>query len=257
MGTVLNTNQVWIDSHSHLSALEAKELDSAMVQAKQAGIGSVLMGGLDPKEWAQQEELQKKYPELWLSFGLHPYFVADHSQEECEAALNQLALRLPKAQALGETGLDFRPHIMKDSRDRQLDFFQEQLELSVFAGKPCVLHVVQAFDEAFRMVEMTEGLRGFVHGFNGSLSKAQKWAAKGLAISVGAQVLRPDNDRLHQCVLKISEDFLMVESDDLPPISIIKVAEKIAEIRGVTPETILAKSRDNLLRIFGHAGTNI
>lgn len=252
----MNTNQVWIDSHSHLSALNSEELDSAIVQARGAGIGTILLGGLDPKEWSRQEEIRKKYPQVWMSFGLHPYFVADQSDQDCESALDQLAKRISQAHALGEAGLDFRPHIMKDSKDRQLDLFREQMELSVFSGKPAVLHVVQAFEEAFRIVELTEGARGFVHGFNGSIAKAEKWASLGFPVSVGAAVLKPDNQRLHQAVLKISEEFLMVESDDLSPISILSVAEKIAEIRGVTPKAILDKSRDNLLRIFGHARTH-
>lgn len=259
----MNTNQVWIDSHSHISSLLKSEdplalveLDQTMVQAKQAGIGPIVMGGIDPTEWNLQEKIQKKYPEVWPVFGLHPYFVADQSEEECERAIDDLARRLSKVKALGETGLDFRPHIMKDSKDRQLDFFQAQLELSVFAGKPAVLHVVQAFEEALKMVEHTPGAWGFVHGFNGPISKAEEWVRLGFGISVGAAILKPDNERLRQTVLKISGEFLMVESDDLPPISIISIAEKIAEIRGVTKEIILGKSRDNLLRIFKHAGTD-
>lgn len=231
----------------------------ALERARDHGIGALLQGGVSPQDWQTQKMKCQKFsgqglPEIWPCFGLHPYFVADHSQEECETALDQLSLEISQAFALGETGLDFRPHILKDSRDRQLDMFHQQLELAKFANKAVVLHVVQAFDEALRMVEIVEDLRGFVHGFNGSAAKARQWCALGFGLSIGDRVLRDDNQRLHQAVLQIPADFLLVESDDQEPISIIAVAEKIALIRGVTKEEILDKSQANLRRILHEPG---
>ena len=89
------------------------------------------MGGVNPSEWLRQIELKREFPENFgTCFGLHPYFVSDHSVEDCEAALDQLALVLPQAMALGETGLDFRPHIMKDSQILQIEMFESQIELA-------------------------------------------------------------------------------------------------------------------------------
>ncbi len=256
----MKSNQVWIDSHSHLSNPERVQTDSQLVQtiteARALGIQNILLGGISPLEWDLQDQLAGRFPEIWRSYGLHPYFVAENSEEDCEIALNELAHRIPKAHALGETGLDFRPHIMKDSKDRQLDLFHSQLELAKFAGKPVVLHVVQAFEEALRMVELIGDLRGFVHGFNGSLAKARAWWKLGLGISVGGAALKPDNLRLHQAIQEIPAEFLLVESDDLEPKAILQVAEKISQIRGVTKEVILDKSRDNLLRILNGNATN-
>lgn len=256
----MKSNQVWIDSHSHLFNKPDVGDDSYLVQvlerARQSGIQNVLQGGIDPQDWDRQEALSARHPEIWTSFGIHPYFVADHTEPECEVALNELARRISSARALGETGLDFRPHIMKDSQSRQLDYFHAQLDLAKFANKAVVLHVVQAFEEAFKMVETLEEIHGFVHGFNGSAQKALAWCELGIGISVGAAALKPENERLHQALRAIPEDFLMVESDDLEPISIIQVAEKISSIRKVTKEVILGKSRDNLLRILNANRSN-
>ena len=97
----------------------------------------------------RQIELKREFPENFgTCFGLHPYFVSDHSVEDCEAALDQLALVLPQAMALGETGLDFRPHIMKDSQILQIEMFESQIELAKAFQKPLVLHIVQAHEKA-------------------------------------------------------------------------------------------------------------
>lgn len=260
---------VWIDSHSHLSQAHLEKGEQAFVQdyqtARAAGVQAFLQGGTDPENWLLQLELKKRFPALLLGLGLHPYFVADHSQDECDQALDQLAGLAYDTWVLGETGLDFRTRYLHegtalDSRDRQLECFQNQIDLAVFLEKPLVLHVVRAFDEAHRMIEFSQARRGIVHGFNGSVPQAEAWVRLGFAISVGAQILKPDNLRLQQAVQACNPDFLLVESDDLAPISILQVADKIAQLKSgkhdqkqggpVTREQILDKSTSNLLRIL-------
>lgn len=260
---------VWIDSHSHLSEAHGEKGEQSFVQqyqdAKAAGVQAFLQGGTNPENWVQQIELKKRFPGLLLGLGLHPYFVADHSQEECDQALDQLAVLASQAWVIGETGLDFRTRYLHeglplDSRDRQFECFQNQIDLAVFMEKPLVLHVVRAFDEAHRMIEFSKARSGIVHGFNGSARQAQAWVQLGFAISVGAKILEADNLRLQQAVQACDPDFLLVESDDLAPITILQVADKIAQIKSpkqgqknegsVTRNQILDTSTNNLLRIL-------
>lgn len=256
----------WIDAHSHLADPRwGGDVDAALAEAMKLGIGFFLQGGVGPEDWAAQEQLKKKYPDqIGLCFGLHPYWVAEHDDEICDIAIDSLAHVLPNAMALGEAGLDFRPHIMKDSRERQIGLFQQQLELAEVTQLPLVLHLVQAHEDAFNIFNVwgvpTAG--GLVHSFNASAHVAHEYIRRGLLLSVGGPVVRPDNHKLHQAVKQMPLEYLLIETDSPdqpppaykgernPPSSLWEVAKAVAAIRGMTPNEILDITASNFRRLF-------
>lgn len=260
----VNQSQGWVDCHSHLADPRLSlTVDQVIARAQGRGIGQFLQGGVGPEDWQLQKKLQQKHPGVQLCFGLHPYWVADHSDDECELALDQLSREINQAKALGETGLDFRPHIMKDSQARQISVFEDQLELAKISHKPLVLHVVQAFDMVIRILEL-RGLGdagGFLHSFNGSAVEAKAYLEMGLLLSFGGPVCRMDNVRLHQSVQATPLEKILIESDspDQPPPrfqgqsnepeSIWDVAEMIGKLKGKTAQEILDISSQNLRKL--------
>lgn len=256
----------WIDAHGHLADLRWQgQTDRLIQEAGALGISFFMQGGVDPEDWQRQRDLKKAHPQaIGLCFGLHPYWVAEHEEEDCERALDHLAHALPEALALGETGLDFRPHIMKDSQELQIHIFEQQLELAEAAGKPVVLHLVQAHEQSLRIMDIW-GLppkKGLVHSFNGSSKKAQDFLARGLYLSVGGPVCRKENQKLHQAVREIPLEFLLIESDTPdqgpprfagelnPPESIWEVARTIGALKELDPAEILDITTSNFKRLF-------
>lgn len=255
-----------IDAHSHLADLRFENIVEQVIhQAHAQGVGYFLQGGVGPEDWQRQRSLAAKFQGLvGTCFGLHPYWVSDHSATACEEALDELTSLLPFAQAVGELGLDFRPKIVGDRHSHQLDYFEKQLELAHFINKPVVLHIVQAHDEALAVLDhwALPQAGGFVHSFNGSFHKAQDFLQKGLLISVGGPVCRPDNMRLHQAVKEIPIEKLLIESDspDQPPFphqgnlnrpeSIFEVAKALGVIKSLDPEEILEITTANFKRLF-------
>lgn len=262
----MSTQALWIDSHCHLAdprweGLRAEQINLALAK----GIGFFMQGGIGPEDWDTQLQIAKEFPDrIGLCFGLHPYWVADHSDAECEAGLDRLVRYLPKAQALGELGLDFRPHIMKDTRERQIDIFTQQLELAEVTERPYVLHIVQAHEEALRVLYMFKPTKvtGMVHSFNSSWGVAQEYLQQGLALSFGGPLARKDNKKLHQTALECPLEYMLLETDspDQPPekhkgqlnplASLWDVASKMAELKKMTPFEILDISTQNFKRIF-------
>lgn len=257
----------WIDSHCHLADPRLDlNLEGVLIEAKAAGIQFFLQGGVGPQDWNRQRELKEKHSEIGLCFGLHPYWIADHSQVDCEKALDLLAMELsnPEVLALGELGLDFRPSIMKDSQERQIEFFNLQLELSIVAGKPLVLHFVRAFKELKWIMQMRSwpARGGFVHSFSGSVAEAEFYLNAGLHLSIGTSVLKQDNQKLHQAVAMVPLERLLIETDspDQPPpnwqnglnqpVSLIQVAEKIAQIKKIPSVEVLDRSAVNLRKLL-------
>ncbi len=256
----------FIDSHCHLADERIfSHVEAVIDLAFGAGCQFLLQAGVDPNDWQRQEALQRKYPgKIGMCFGLHPYFVAAKGDGECEQALDLLAKSIGRAQALGEAGLDFRPHILGDSRERQLSFFEQQLELAQVVQKPVVLHLVQAHEEALQIIDHF-GLpkkKGLVHSFNGSLPQAKEYLARGLVLSVGGPLLRPDNLRLKQAVRDIPLDRLLLESDtpDQPPPglrqgmndprSVVWIAEEVAWLKRCSVGEVLDNCRQNFDNLF-------
>src|SRR4051812_17646739 len=97
----------WIDAHCHLADPRLK-LDPVLERSRTAGVTGWIQGGVGPKDWETQLELQKKLgPTFLTSFGLHPWWVIGATDADVDEALNILSQKLPQAQALGELGLDF------------------------------------------------------------------------------------------------------------------------------------------------------
>lgn len=256
----------WIDAHGHLAdARWDGEQDRIILEARAKGIHFFMQGGVGPEDWDKQKALKERHPEhIGLCFGLHPYWVADHDDDECEVALDLLASRLVEALAVGEMGLDFRPHIMKDSRERQISAFEQQIELAHISQKPMVLHLVQAHEESLRILDLwgVPKQKGMVHSFNGSAAKVKDFVERGLYLSVGGPVCRPDNQKLHQAVKELPLEFLLIESDSPdqgppaykgqlnPPESIWEVARTIGELKSLDPMEILDITTENFRRLF-------
>ncbi len=260
----------WVDAHGHLAderwqALGPAHMDQVISEARSLGIHFFMQAGVGPDDWQRQRDLKSRYPQsIGLCFGVHPYWVASHDEDDCEQALDILAPQLVDSMGIGEMGLDFRPHIMKDSQSRQLSVFESQLELAHATQKPMVLHIVQAHNEALRFFDIwgMPAQKGMVHSFNGSSHKALELVKRGLLLSIGGPVCRPDNVKLHQAVKEIPLEMLLIESDSPdqapprfenqlnPPASIWDVARTIATIKSLDPVEILDISSANFRRLF-------
>ncbi len=251
----------WWDAHSHWAD---SRLDSTREEwirtAQNAGLEFTLMGGVGPEDWQKQLELQRQWPELFgLCFGLHPEWVATHTEIEVNEALDQLSRDIFMAKALGETGIDLRPSF-EEAYNLQMEAFEAQIELSVVSKKPVVLHVVRAFDEVLQAFQFfPHPPRGaLVHSFNGSWPQAQKYLDLGFLISVGGPVLKTENFKLFEVIQKIPSDSLVIETDlpdqawgpykgQLnPPESLLAVADRVAQIRRQSQDEVLHFSTQNL-----------
>ncbi len=260
----------WVDAHAHLAderweALGPAAVDAVISEAIKLGVGYFMQGGVGPADWQRQKNLKERHSGLiGLCFGLHPYWVAAHTKSDCENALDILAPLLSETQGLGEMGLDFRPHIMLESKDLQISMFENQIELAEATGKPMVLHLVQAHDEAQHIFDIwgVPPAKGMVHSFNGSFAKAEDFLKKGLFLSIGGPVCRPDNKRLHQAVKEIPLEALLLETDSPdqppprfkevlnPPASLLDVARAIGELKSLDPSEILDICSGNFRRLF-------
>lgn len=253
----------FVDGHCHLADKRLElTVDTLIAEAHTLGISDFIQGGVGPEDWDRQLGLKQKHMSIHCCFGIHPYWVIDHTDQECETAYVALKEKINQTIAIGELGLDFRPQIVKDSHIRQVIFFKRQLELAQKFNKPMVFHIVNAYKEALEVFNLykAKNLRGMIHSFNGSRIQVEEYLKLDLYISIGGPVCRHENQRLHQAVAGIPLEKLCLESDspDQPPpnlkintpASIIQVAQEIARIKKITYKEVLDNSSRNLRKLF-------
>lgn len=147
-----------VDTHTHLESFARKgRLEEALTAAKEAGVGRLVTVGTDMDDWALYAEMATKYPQIDFTVGIHPCSV-EEGWEAAAAKVDSFWLAAAKPVALGEIGLD-RFHLPKDESEakavfaRQVEAFQEQLEIAKRLDCPVVVHSRGAFGECVEVVD--------------------------------------------------------------------------------------------------------
>jgi TatD DNase family protein len=255
----MDTN--FIDAHCHLTDPRVLPLAQAVIErALDAGVRSLMMGGVDSADWKAQLEMKRRYPEvLRTSFGLHPWRVEALGREGCEAEMQILESVISQADALGETGLDF--HAKRDPVffGLQEEIFRVQIRLAFRAGKPLVLHVVAAHQRALRILEEEgEGPAILVHSFSGSPEEAERWIAKGAILSFSGTLLREGRRKVTESLKRTPLDQLLLETDYPDqawgnfvnePALVREVYEGASQILGIPLSKLIEKTHANFAKI--------
>jgi len=234
-----------VDSHCHLDD-EKFDADRAQVieRALAAGVETMMAigtgGELDVA--IQQAE---RYPFIYATIGVHPHDAAKATPDTF-VRLRDLAAH-PKVVAIGEIGLDY--HYDFSPRDVQRSVFERQLELAAEFGKPIVIHTREAWEDTMAQVtSLPNG--GIMHCFTGDAVQAQQALKLGFHLSFGGVLTFPKAESLREAARITDEDRLLVETDcpylaPVPhrgkrnePAFVVDTARRLAEVRGVTPQTI-------------------
>lgn len=265
-----------IDAHNHLADPRFDSVrEDVMGRALERGVVAAIQGGVGPEDWDKQLELVKAWPgRVFPCFGLHPWWVAAHSEQEAKQALALLPGYLEggnsaaPAVGLGELGLDFGVKISSEFHPLQEYIFEAQLKLARLMNLPLVLHVVRAHDRALEILKQT-GVPvrgGIVHSFSETPSVARRYLEMGLVPSIsGAVIARGSGkafEKLRQSVVSLGLDQMVVETDAPDqgigpeflelnePANLWEVARRVAALKGESAEAVLTRSKRTLIRIF-------
>jgi TatD DNase family protein len=168
----------------------------------------------------------------------------------------------PKVVAIGEIGLDF--HYNFSPKEKQREVFRTFLQMAKQRALPIVVHNRESDDAMMEIIEseMSDGLRGQFHCFGGSASMAQCLLELGFHISFTGNITFK-NVKLDDVVKSVPLEKLLLETDapymtPVPhrgkrnePARVVLVAEKIAEIKGVSVEEVGRVTSENCRRLFG------
>jgi TatD DNase family protein len=270
---------VLVDSHAHLdSPRYDADRDQLLERAWQQGVGTVLSIGIGdgPDTMQQALELSRSYagrpgvPRILATAGVHPH----EAQLASPAALKKLdnLLADPAVVAVGEVGLDY--YYDHSPREQQKQAFAEQMEIAAARHRPIIIHCrpsegsTNAWDDTLTMIETSwaeTNLGGILHCFTGEWEHARRAMDCGFLISFAGNVTFPRAENIREVAAKVPLDRMLIETDapflaPLPyrgkrnePAWVGRVADKLAEVCGVTAEQVASNTANNFFRFFGVA----
>jgi TatD DNase family protein len=250
-----------IETHCHLDYLEPAALEEELRVAREHGIERIVTIAVSPDNLDTVRELASGRNDVFCTQGVHPH--------EAEAFNDDVAARIRagsedrRVVAIGEIGLDY----YYDNADRavQRDVFARQLGIAADLDLPVVVHTRDA-DEDTQAI-LAEHLpqlrrRGVIHSFSSGLCLAEFCLDAGFMLGFNGMVTFRNADNVRDAVSLTPLDRLVLETDApyLTPVPyrgsrngpryLPFVAEKIAEIKGVDIERLLAGCLLNSERLF-------
>ena len=251
-----NLENLIFDTHAHYEDPVFEEnFDNLISEMKNAGVGGIITCGCDKESSLKALALAEKYDIVYAAVGIHPGNVDSGTTI---ADIRELANH-PKCVAIGEIGLDY--YWRQDNKPLQHEILKEQLELANDLQLPVLFHDRDAHAVTLQILKQYKP-KGVVHAFSGSVEMAREVIKLGLHIGVGG-VLTFNNARALPNVVRdteISKILLVTDAPYLAPVPfrgktnhsdhLHFVAEKMAEIKKITKDEVLAQTFKNAKNLF-------
>jgi TatD DNase family protein len=223
-----------------------------------AGVARVVVIGESRENAEAAVTMASAEPRLIATAGIHPHEARGWNSES-EAWLRNM-LRNPRVAAVGETGLDF--HYEHSPRSEQFRAFEAQLALAVEFRKPAVIHAREADDEVAAVLAAHPEVTAILHSFSSGLGLLRAGLVLRHYVSFSGMVTFK-NWRLDDAILETPLDRLLLETDGPylapapyrgkrnEPAFVRQIAQRVAAVRGISVEELIATTGQNAVRVFG------
>ena len=250
---------MYFDSHAHLTEdCFAQDFDTVVDNMKAASITGIMEIGFDLPSSEKAVQLAERFDWVHAAGGSHP----DDAEQVNEAriAVYRGLCRNPRVKAIGEIGLDY--HYEEPGREVQKRAFRMQLALAQELSMPVVIHEREAHEDGLRILEEFPTLRGVFHCFSGSYEMAKELIKRGWYIGFTGVVTFKNARKAVETAANIPLDRILIETDcpymapepfrgrRCDPSLVPYVAKKIADLRGLSPESVAAATAENAKRCF-------
>ncbi len=248
------------DTHAHLNnpSFDA-DRDEVMKKIKSAGVGLVNNIGADIKTSYESIALAEKYDFVYATCGVHPSETESLTEDDMKTLIEMS--KHEKVKAIGEIGLDYH---YEDGPDPEIQkyWFKRQIELSKEVGLPVVIHDRESKGEAIRILKDMNVSEGVMHCFSGSAEIARELLKMGFYISFTGVVTFKNARKAIEALKAVPLDRLFIETDcpymAPEPVrgtrndssNVIRIAEKYAEVKGVSLDEVISVTTNNAKEFF-------
>jgi len=249
------------DTHAHMDdhAFDA-DRQQLLTSLPGHGVALVMNPGCSLESARNVDKLTREYDFLYGAVGSHPD-VADEVNEGVLEEYRTLCKQNSKIRAIGEIGLDY--HYEDIPRDIQKQAFRMQMELARELNLPVIVHERDAHEDGMKIVEEFPGVTGVFHCYSGSYEMAKWLIQRGWYIGFTGVLTFKNARKAIEVASQIPLDRLVLETDcpymspepfrgkRNDPGKLYRMAERLAEIRGMSLEEIHAITLENGKRLYG------
>ncbi len=253
-----------IDTHCHLTYTGLYEHQQEVIhRAVAVGVQRMITIGTHPADHILARQVAQADPHVFLALGIHPH----HAGEIAPADVAHLEMSIKssaKLVAVGECGLDY--HGNSSPIQVQKTLFRTQLEMAQRLGKPVILHVRDAHQDALEIMADFRDIKCVLHCFTGTVHEAACWIEHGAYLGFTGIVTYKNAPFVRQAAKLVPEDRFLLETDSPylspqpvrkfkinEPAHVVHVADQLACEREVSISEIRRLSTANAVSLFGAA----
>ncbi|MEI7850800.1 MAG: TatD family hydrolase [Kiritimatiellales bacterium] len=246
------------DSHCHLQdAALLPDIGKVMEHAVAAGVERMACCGTSSADWTQVLQLASEFPQVIPMIGIHPWFVSNGWKGSLHT-LEKMVREIPNI-GIGETGLDFQEKFT--NRAEQEASFAAHLDLARELNRPVAVHCVHAWGRLLEILREHPAPKIILHAFGGAPELIPDLVELNCWFSFCGSLANPNAKRVRASAVAVPADRLLIETDspDFPPTgcpspnepaNLIHVAHAVAELRGVSSESLAALTFANAEHFF-------
>lgn len=247
-----------IDSHAHLIWESFRDdLEQVMERAQAVGVEAFIHSCVHTDDLPQMFAVQKKYPNVYVSAGVHPCDAHRWTNKSEEDILENKE----KIISIGETGLDY---YHKDCPvPVQMEVFRKQCKLAKKLKLPLIVHCRDAFEDTLQILREEDPGKGVMHCYTGTAEYSAKFWDLGFYTSFSGCLtfksaadlrLEASNIPLERTLIETDCPFLAPQKHRgkrNEPSFLPEVASVLADVHGVSVDAVDEMSTLNTKKLFG------
>ncbi len=248
------------DTHAHMNdpAFEADQAE-ILENLPANGVSFMLNAGCSLASSFDCVAMAEKYDHVFASVGSHP----DSADEVNDGVLDEykkLCQLHPKVRAIGEIGLDY--YYEDIPREVQKKAFIMQMELARELKMPVIVHERDAHQDGMDIVRQFPDVGGVFHCYSGSAEMARQLVKMGWYIGFTGVLTFKNARKAVETACSIPLSRIVIETDcpfmspepfrgrRNDPTRVRYVAEKLAELRGISFEEAATITTENAKRLY-------
>jgi len=253
----------YIDAHIHLAdPIYTNKVDEILQAAGEHSISKMLSNATDYQSSLDTINLAKKSPHRALAaVGVHPSTVVECIGLHLEQFEHTISVNREWISAIGEIGLDGKYAQDERVKAKERDVFRFFLALAESKHLPVVVHSRQAVPETLDCLRGYQLPSVLLHWYDGPLDTLAELRERRYMISIGPALLY--SRRIKEIARTIDSDLILTETDGpvnyrgifgnelTKPWFVIDVVNKLAQVRGTTPDTLKSIIYANFERFLG------
>lgn len=246
-----------VDTHCHLDDEKFEKDREEIFKELSEKMEFVVNIGYDLISSRKSVEYAKENKFIYAAVGIHPSEVENFT-EKIEQEIKKL-LKEKKVVALGEIGLDY--HWMTSGKEHQKEIFKRQMKLAATENKPVVIHSREALKDTIDIIKEFPNVEGIFHCYPGSIESA-RLIPENYYFGVGGVLTFKNSKKTVEFLEKIDLSRIVLETDSpyltpVPfrgkrnnPLYVKHVAEKIADLKGISFEEVIKITTENAKKIY-------